>query len=89
MREVVEAYLKNAFLHKPHPGRPADQLPNEDEWNRIPREFLDFQIDLIIEFNGAGNPALNEIIAEYRKKSHSDTSFGMEVKQILHKHKIK
>lgn len=87
MREQAEAYIKDKMMNPPenvikeHGGH----VPNEEDWERIPRFVKDHFIDMVMGFNpGAG--LIDQILIEYRKKSHSDLSFGVLVKQIIQNH---
>lgn len=83
MRKACEEYLKQFMLNCTPPG--GERKPTEEDFNRIPREHLDLMIDMVLGFKGGS--AYQEILTEYNKKAHSDTSFGMIVKGILAKHK--
>lgn len=89
-REECLEYLKNEFLT----GKVPDSTPEnmraekanltEDHWKEIPEWHKDWMIDLVLGFKGGGNK-FQLIKKEFDKKVHSDTSFGMTVKDILSK----
>lgn len=84
MRKECEEYLKNAFLKAPRPkGAPE---PTEEDFNIMPREHLEFMIDLVLGFN-TNTVLMDKIMAEYNKKM-PDISFGMQVKSLIRSLKV-
>lgn len=83
VRAAAKAYLKTYFL-KQVQNHVAGAGPTEEDWNRIPPDLLEQWVDMLCTFKpGAPAGALDKIIAESKKTSHSDASFGFAVKQIL------
>jgi hypothetical protein len=88
MRDQALAYMKQCLMNDndPESKLPDDPIERERIWDEMPNKYKDKFVDMILGFgNGSGSPVLSEIMAEYNKKSHSDMSFGMTVKQIISK----
>lgn len=92
MRDQCFVYLKDQFMNFKHPN-PEHDIPQEERaeaWDRMPIDNKNMLVDLVLGFNcGEASPALAEIRDEYAKKTHSDASFGMIVKEILYKYRVK
>lgn len=84
MREQCLAYLKGEFLKFIAPGN-TEPNNTEEEWDRMPDDHKQKLVDLVLGFQPQ-NLMMDEVMKEYNKKSHSDLSFGMVVKQIVSKH---
>lgn len=80
-RVRAEAHVKTFFLNQHAEGDP-NLKPTQEDWERLPRLVKDQFTDLVLTYN-AGGELLDKIIAESKKTSHSDASFGFAVKQIL------
>ncbi len=82
------AYLFKTFKEFSIKEREMTEEECKREWDRMPDDNKQMLVDLVTGYKpGTNSPLLSEIMAEYNKKTHSDTSFGMTVKALINKHK--